>query len=123
MVYASDRIIGILTDKKVGYAIKADFDVGTFEARLPIDEPSLLAACRTALDRSCAVPTDQIRAFPDHLETVRRLKLWVETLPALDGRKSVYKVWQKWNSFTLRVMIRATRSSHGARFGFRDSPP
>lgn len=94
-VYASDRIIGILTVKKVGYATKADFDVGTFEARLPIDEPSLLAACRTALDRSCAVPTAQIRAFPDFLETARRFKLWVETLPELDGRKSVYKIWQK----------------------------
>lgn len=93
-IYANERVIGILTDKKVGYAQQADFDVGTFEARLPIDEPSLLAACRTALDRSCAVPTNQIRAFPDFLETERRFKLWNETLRQLDGRKSIYKVWQ-----------------------------
>jgi hypothetical protein len=94
-VYASDRIIGILTVKQVGRARQADFDVGTFEARLPIDESSLLAACRTALDRSCAVPTAEIRAFPDYLETVRRFKLWTDTLRKLDGRKSIYTVWQK----------------------------
>ena len=93
-VYASDRVIGIVTVKQVGRAQKADFDVGTFEARLPIDEPSLLAACRTALDRSCAVHTDEIRAFPDYLETARRFKLWTDTLRKLDGRKSIYTVWQ-----------------------------
>lgn len=94
-VYANERVIGILTCKQVGRAQQADFDVGTFEARLPIDETSLVAACRTALDRSCAVPAAEIRDFPDYLETARRFKLWVEMLPELDGRKSVYKVWQK----------------------------
>lgn len=93
-VYANERVIGILTCKQVGRAQKADFDVGTFEARLPIDETTLVAACRTALDRSCAVPTAEIRDFPDYLETARRFKLWADTLRQLDGRKSIYKFWQ-----------------------------
>lgn len=32
--------------------------------------------------------------LPDFLETVRRFKLWTDTLRKLDGRKSIYTVWQ-----------------------------
>ncbi|RUS63250.1 hypothetical protein EGN72_05145 [Pseudorhodobacter sp. E13] len=94
-VYANGRVIGVLTVKLVGRAELVDFDVGSFEARLPIDDPQLIAACRSALDRSCAVPTEEIRAFPDYLETERRFKRWAEALRVFDGRKSIYTVWQK----------------------------
>lgn len=100
-VFSNERVIGILTNKQVGRAQQTEFDVGTSEARLPIDEPTLLVACRTALSQSFAVPTAEIRAFPDFLGTERRFKLWTDMLSKLDDRKSIYKVWQNMELVTI----------------------
>lgn len=94
-LYANDRLIAIMTVRKVGRAQLPDFDAPLFMARHPVTRQDFIAACASALGHSIDVPPEQIRTFPDFLETAKRYARWTADVVEMDGRKSKYRVWDK----------------------------